>query len=105
MKTKTVHRTSIFPTDIDDAFEKLQRLDTLQYVAAPYATFTATDESQELTWTVGATYSFRFRLFIEILLLLFITILIIRIIYRKCKKIFDVKLKVYVYFVNIVYGC
>ena len=63
MKTKTVHRTSVFPTNIDDAFERLQRLDTLKYVAAPYATFTATDETHEMTWTVGASYFFRFRLF------------------------------------------
>ena len=63
MKTKTVHRTSVFPADIDNVFNKLQKLETLQYVAAPYATFTPTDGTKELIWTAGASYSFRFRLF------------------------------------------
>jgi hypothetical protein len=63
MKTKTVHRTSVFPANIDDVFNELQKLGTLQYIAAPYASFTPMDETKELIWTAGVSYSFRFRLF------------------------------------------
>lgn len=62
MRTKTVQRTSVFPADINDVFERLQKLETLQYIAAPYATFTPMEE-KEILWTSGASYSFRFRLF------------------------------------------
>jgi hypothetical protein len=63
MKTKTVHRTSVFPANIDDVFNELQKLGTLQYIAAPYASFTPMDETKELIWTAGVSYFFRFRLF------------------------------------------
>jgi len=60
---KTVQRTSIFPAKRDVVFSKLQELSTLQYIAAPYATFTPADSRQPMTWTAGATGSYRFRLF------------------------------------------
>ena len=59
---KTVCKTSIFPASRDIVFAKLQQLETLQYIAAPYATFTPTDPDN-LIWTVGSTTSYRFRLF------------------------------------------
>ena len=39
MKTKTIHCTSVFPANIDEVFNKLQKLGTLQYAAAPYASY------------------------------------------------------------------
>ena len=59
---KTVCRTSVFPASRDIVFSKLQELKTLQYIAAPYATFAPT-ESIDSVWTVGSTTSYRFRLF------------------------------------------
>ena len=59
---KTVCKTSVFPASRDIVFSKLQELKTLQYIAAPYATFTPTD-SKNPVWTVGSTTSYRFRLF------------------------------------------
>ena len=48
MKTKTVHRTSVFPANINDVSKRLQKLETLQYVPAPYASFTPADGTKEL---------------------------------------------------------
>ncbi|MBR5340596.1 MAG: hypothetical protein IK151_01575 [Erysipelotrichaceae bacterium] len=59
---KTLCKTSIFPASRDIVFAKLQQLETLQYIAAPYETFTPTDPDN-LIWTVGSTTSYRFRLF------------------------------------------
>ena len=59
---KTVCKTSVFPASRDIVFSKLQELKTLQYIAAPYATFTPTDSNNPV-WTVGSTTSYRFRLF------------------------------------------
>lgn len=40
MKTKMVCRKSIFPADIGRVFSLLKKLETLQYIAKPYASFT-----------------------------------------------------------------
>ena len=58
-----VRKTSVFPAKREDVFEKLQRLETLQYIASPYATFTPVEGSDGFTWQVGETSSYRFRLF------------------------------------------
>lgn len=63
MRTKTVERTSVFPAECHEVFKKLQRLDTLQEVAWPYATFSPADGVTRGTWEEGATSSYRFRLF------------------------------------------
>ena len=34
-----VQKTSVFPASRETVFQKLQRLETLQYIAKPYATF------------------------------------------------------------------
>ncbi|MBR1584937.1 MAG: hypothetical protein IJ662_05295 [Clostridia bacterium] len=60
---KTVRKTSIFPVKRDVVFAKLQELSTLQYIAAPYASFTPIDAAQPAVWTVGSTSAYRFRLF------------------------------------------
>ena len=59
----TVRKTSTFPAKRDVIFGKLQELSTLQYIAAPYATFTPVNLEPNMTWTVGSSSSYRFRLF------------------------------------------
>ena len=59
---KTVYKTSMFPASRDIVFSKLQELETLQYIAAPYATFAPVDPNN-MVWTMGSTTSYRFRLF------------------------------------------
>lgn len=38
----TVQKTSVFPASRKTIFENLLKLETLQYIAFPYATFTPT---------------------------------------------------------------
>ena len=58
-----VRRTSAFPAKREVVFEKLQRLETLQYIASPYASFVPVDENAEMVWQIGSTSSYRFKLF------------------------------------------
>ena len=57
-----VQKTSVFPAGRDAVFQKLQKLETLQYIAWPFATFEPVGNAI-LTWTAGSTSSYRFRLF------------------------------------------
>ena len=57
-----VEKTSVFPANRDIVFHRLQQLETLQYIAWPYASFEPAGNATE-TWTVGNTSSYRFRLF------------------------------------------
>ena len=57
-----VKKTSIFPASKETVFQKLQQLETLQYIAWPYAAFKPVGKAVR-TWTVGSTSSYRFRLF------------------------------------------
>ena len=63
MKTRTVYRQSTFPADTDTVFHLLTDLKTLQYIAAPYASFTPIGTNQNIIWKEGQTFSFRFRMF------------------------------------------
>ncbi len=58
-----VHRTSVLPAKREVVFEKLQRLETLQAVAAPYASFTPASEDTDPVWQAGSVSSYRFKLF------------------------------------------
>ena len=58
-----VHRASVFPAKRKAVFEKLQRLKTLQAIAAPYAIFTPADENADTVWRVGGVSAYRFKLF------------------------------------------
>ena len=58
-----VHKTSVFPASRESVFARLQRLETLQYIAAPYATFTPVEKSAAFSWQEGETSSYRFKLF------------------------------------------
>ena len=57
-----VQKTSVFPVPKETVFSRLQQLETLQYIAKPYATFEPVGEVSNV-WTVGSTSSYRFRLF------------------------------------------
>lgn len=57
-----VQKTSEFPASRDVIFQKLQKLETLQHIAKPYATFEPVKNAVS-TWAVGSTSSYRFRLF------------------------------------------
>ena len=63
MKRRTVYQESIFPADRERVFRLLRELKTLQYVAAPYASFTPLDGKEDIRWEVGQRLSFRFRMF------------------------------------------
>ena len=58
-----VRKSSVFPAKRDVVFARLQRLETLQFIAAPYASFTPVDQSAEVQWRVGSRSAYRFRLF------------------------------------------
>ena len=57
-----VQKTSVFPAGRDAVFQKLQKLETLQYIAWPFATFEPVGNAI-LTWTAGGTSFYCFRLF------------------------------------------
>ena len=57
-----VRKSSVFPASRETVFEKLQQMETLRYIAKPYATFEPIGEAVS-TWTVGSTSAYRFRLF------------------------------------------
>lgn len=57
-----VQKSSVLPAGRDSVFHRLQQLETLQYIAKPYASFEPVGNAVH-TWTVGSTSSYRFRLF------------------------------------------
>ena len=57
-----VQKTTIFPASRDVVFQQLQRLETLQTIAKPYATFEPLGNAMTV-WTVGSKSSYRLRLF------------------------------------------
>jgi len=57
-----VSKTSVFPADREKIFEKIRKLETLQFIAKPYATFEPVGNMTE-TWKIGSTSSYRFKLF------------------------------------------
>ena len=59
----TVRKASVFPAPREEVLSRLQRLETLQYIAAPYATFVPVENSSGFVWKTGAVSSYRFRLF------------------------------------------
>ena len=55
-------KSSVFPASKDRVFEKLQKLETLQVIAKPYATFDPI-EAAESVWKADTTTAYRLRLF------------------------------------------
>ena len=58
-----IRKSSVFPAPREAVFTRLQRLETLQYIAAPYATFTPVENNNDFSWREGAVSSYHFRLF------------------------------------------
>ena len=58
-----VRKSSVFPAPREDVYTHLQRLETLQYIAAPYATFMPVENNNDFSWREGAVSSYHFRLF------------------------------------------
>lgn len=58
---KRVVVTSVFPADMDTIWNRLTRVETLQYIAAPLATFTPL--SEDTAWEESASMLFRLRIF------------------------------------------
>ena len=61
-KKMIVQKTSVFPSSRDRIFQKLRQLETLQYIARPYASFEPVGEGAPV-WEAGSTSSYHFRLF------------------------------------------
>ena len=58
-----VRKSSVFSAPREEVYTHLQRLETLQYIAAPYATFTPVENNNDFSWREGAISSYHFRLF------------------------------------------
>ena len=63
MRKQKIAMTTLLQAGKSEVFQRLQKLETLQHVAAPYATFIPIDGNQEILWRKGSTFSFRFYLF------------------------------------------
>lgn len=64
MKTKIIYQQSIFPSKIDRVYSLLKDISTLQYIAAPYATFEPQGKSDNTKeWYPGQTIKFKFKIF------------------------------------------
>ncbi|MDR2531146.1 MAG: hypothetical protein LBC65_06365 [Oscillospiraceae bacterium] len=62
MRSNSVRVSSVFPASVDSVWDKLQRLDTLQFIARPYAVFKPLGDAS-LTWREGETARFSLWLF------------------------------------------
>ncbi|HOF00620.1 MAG TPA: hypothetical protein PK385_07765 [Spirochaetota bacterium] len=63
MKTKTIITSSKFHAGKEEVFCRLQKLETLQYIAAPFARFIPLGNNQITEWKEGATLSFQLHIF------------------------------------------
>lgn len=63
MKTMTMRKTSLLNAGKQTVFGKLKELKTLQYIAAPMASFIPVENEVNLKWEPGQTVSFRLWLF------------------------------------------
>lgn len=54
--------SSILPASVDEVWDKLQHLGTLQYVAAPFASFESLDKGKTI-WREGETTKYKLKLF------------------------------------------
>lgn len=58
-----VRKTAVFPAKREEVFQKLQQFKTLQYIAAPYASFFPVEGDADMVWKVGSKSCYRFKLF------------------------------------------
>jgi len=62
-KRKGITKTSLFPAEKEDVFRRLQSLRTLQYIAAPFASFSPLNGNPDLLWRKGGECMFHLKLF------------------------------------------
>ncbi len=60
---KTIEKTSVFPAPRREIFKRIQKLETLQYIARPYAVFKSAEPGKAHDWTPGSTSKYHFKLF------------------------------------------
>ncbi len=60
---KTVKITSEFPAAAPEIWSRLTKVETLQYIAAPYATFEPLSPADANTWSAGSTRHYRLNIF------------------------------------------
>ena len=58
-----IRKSSVFPAPREEVYTHLQRLETLRYIASPYATFTPVENNNDFSWSEGAVSSYHFKLF------------------------------------------
>jgi hypothetical protein len=58
-----VRKTTVFPARREEVFQKLQQFKTLQYIAAPYASFVPAEGAVDMVWKAGSKSRCRFKLF------------------------------------------
>lgn len=62
-KTKIVSISSVFPASPEQIWSQLVKVETLQYIAAPYASFRPVNSDESMTWQKGAVSRFYLRIF------------------------------------------
>ena len=60
MRQATIERTSFFPADAQAVWRLLGQIDTLRYIAKPYADFVPLDDTAD--WQAGKTYRLTLKL-------------------------------------------
>jgi hypothetical protein len=53
---------SVFPASLNEIFKKLQEVNTLQYIASPYASFVSENPENSL-WHIGETSNYKLKIF------------------------------------------
>jgi len=66
MKKQTIIKSSVFNASKDEVFRRLQKLETWQYIATPFAQFVPLGDEQSIKWREGETFSFKLFLFYKI---------------------------------------
>lgn len=59
----TVDKTTLFLTKPDILWNKLQSLNSLQYVSTPYASFSPVEKRETFLWKEGESYSLKLKIF------------------------------------------
>lgn len=63
MEARTLVRSSVFPAACDAVWERLRHLETLRFVAFPFAVFRPADGAGDFVWREGESFSLRLALF------------------------------------------
>ena len=58
-----VKKNTVLPARREEVFHKLRQFQTLQYIAAPYASFVPAEGDADMVWKAGSKFCCRFKLF------------------------------------------